>query len=73
MSAGKVPMSKVNFGAKVEYEFVNNYKVLQNVFTKCNVDKVRQCGFSWYGEPPYVQSAHVASLTRRLLCAADHG
>mmetsp|Transcript_17367 Transcript_17367/g.32961 ORF Transcript_17367/g.32961 Transcript_17367/m.32961 type:complete len:266 (-) Transcript_17367:161-958(-) len=36
---GKVPLSKVHFDAKYDYDFVKNYKVLQGVFDKMNVDK----------------------------------
>lgn len=36
---GKVPLHKVNFNAKFEHEFVNNFKILQVVFTNEKINK----------------------------------
>ncbi|KAI9249903.1 calponin homology domain-containing protein [Sporodiniella umbellata] len=35
-----VPVHKVKFEAKLEYEYVNNFKILQNTFKKHKVDKI---------------------------------
>lgn len=37
---GQIPLSKVNFNARFEYEFCSNLKILQNHFVKIKCDKV---------------------------------
>ncbi|MEW5309082.1 MAG: hypothetical protein WDW38_000993 [Sanguina aurantia] len=39
LHAGAVPLKKVDFNAKNEYDMISNYKILQDVFTKLKVDK----------------------------------
>mmetsp|Transcript_16463 Transcript_16463/g.28223 ORF Transcript_16463/g.28223 Transcript_16463/m.28223 type:complete len:274 (+) Transcript_16463:117-938(+) len=39
LHGGCVPMKKVDFNARNEYDMINNYKVLQEAFLKQNVDK----------------------------------
>eukprot|EP00727_Mastigamoeba_balamuthi_P012496 m51a1_g787 putative microtubule-associated protein rp eb family member 1 isoform x1 (303) ;mRNA; f:627354-628702 len=36
---GKVALQKVNFNAKLEHEYVQNFKILQASFERCGIDK----------------------------------
>ena len=38
--SGDVPMARVKMNAKHEYEFISNFKILQNVFKAKKLDKV---------------------------------
>jgi hypothetical protein len=35
-----LPMSRVKFNARVEYEYLDNFKVLQQCFKRNGIDKV---------------------------------
>ncbi|KAJ1966644.1 microtubule integrity protein mal3 [Dimargaris xerosporica] len=39
LGSGDLPLSRVKFNAKQEYEYVANFKVLQNCFNKHKIDK----------------------------------
>lgn len=44
---GCVPLKKVKFAAKLEHEYIHNFKVLQAGFKRMGVDKVSfDCNFS---------------------------
>lgn len=38
--SGDLPLGRVKFNAKHEYEFIANFKVMQNVFKAKRIDKV---------------------------------
>ena len=39
MFPSKVAMQRVNWRARNEWEFINNYKILQQAFAKCKIQK----------------------------------
>ena len=51
MYVGDLPMARVKMNAKHEYEFIANFKVLQNFFKSKKIDKVRLLGYSVHGYP----------------------
>jgi hypothetical protein len=46
LALGDLPMARVKMNAKHEYEFIANYKVMQNVFKAKKIDRVRRLSLS---------------------------
>ncbi len=40
INIGQIPLGRVDFNARYDYEYVKNYKILQTVFAKNGIDKV---------------------------------
>lgn len=38
---GNLPMTRVKLNARMEYEYLENFKILQKAFVKNRIDKVR--------------------------------
>ena len=63
---------QVDFNAKNDYEYINNYKILQAAFTKLAIDKVRYCSLLHQHDkfactvltPCYLQHIEVNKLIR---------
>ena len=55
-------MTRVKMNAKQEYEYLTNFKVLQNIFKNKKIDKVRRV------DCPQPQPSH--ELTKQLLSLA---
>lgn len=43
---GCISLKKVKFQAKLEHEYIHNFKVLQASFKRMNVDKVSEYSFN---------------------------
>jgi len=39
IAPGKINMARVNWKAQLEWEFINNLKILQQGFSKCGLNK----------------------------------
>ena len=40
--AGTLPLKKVKFNTHLEHEYIQNFKLLQNSFSKLGIDKVSE-------------------------------
>lgn len=49
-----IPMTRVKMNAKHEYEFIANFKVMQNVFKSKRIEKARLVPLRVYSDAPYL-------------------
>lgn len=63
---GDVPMSRVKMNARHEYEFIANFKVLQNIFKAKKIDKVRTLDVAVRRDVLNVLEAHPRRKAREM-------
>src|SRR6266567_8553389 len=65
-------MNRVKMNAKHEYEYVANYKVMQNAFKAKKIDKVRVLNLSVCHAIPHFQNSRPIAYTCRKACEVQN-
>jgi RP/EB family microtubule-associated protein len=61
-------MTRVKMNAKHEYEFIANFKVMQNVFKSKRIEKARLASFRVYSDTPYLLPSQPIPVEKLVKC-----
>jgi len=68
MLAVDIPMIRVKMNAKHEYEFIANFKVMQNVFKAKRIEKARLAPFRIDSNTPYLLPSQPIPVEKLVKC-----
>jgi hypothetical protein len=63
-----IPMTRVKMNAKHEYEFIANFKVMQNVFKSKRIEKARLAPSRYYSNIAYLLPSQPIPVEKLVKC-----